>query len=131
MTVELDRIIDFIRREVMCSKGKALATETDLRGDLRMLVEDADVLLGKFAQEFSVAPGDFELGRYFPAEGLWPLPWPSPFSAKRKYAGPPVRLTLGMLLQAAKDGVWNSSALERLGLETTETAIVSDTNSSQ
>jgi hypothetical protein len=82
-----------------------LSVATDLRTDLQMLEEDADELLAKFFEEFSVTTGDFDFPRYFPAEGLWPL-------FRLRKAPTPVPLTIGMLVMAAKHGTWVSQMLE-------------------
>lgn len=98
-----ENIFAFIRREVPPPLPIDLSEETDLRYDLRMAEEDADELLSKFSQEFHVAPGDFDLTRYFPSEGLW-------FFGRKRTS--PMPLTLGMLLRAARAGVWNTATVE-------------------
>jgi hypothetical protein len=70
-----------------------------------MAEEDADELIAKLFQEFSIVPGDFDFTRYFPSEGLW-------FFGRKRAA--PVPLTLGMLLRAARDGGWNTAAIEMI-----------------
>jgi hypothetical protein len=105
VNVELEHVVAFIRREVPPPRRAELSEDTDLRRDLRMAEEDAEELLAKFFQEFSVALGDFDSSRYFPSEGLWLL-------RLNSSKPPPVRLTLGMLLQAARDKVWHTATLE-------------------
>lgn len=106
MNVERERLFAFIRREVPPPLPTELSEDTELRADLHMAEEDADELLAKFFQEFSVAVGNFDFNRYFPSEGLWLL--------RFKSSKPlPARLTLGMLLQAAHDKVWHTTAIEK------------------
>ena len=107
----VDRVVAFVSREnppPIFSKlsPKEIGLETDLRSDLRMLEEDAGAMLEKFFQEFSVKNTDFDLSRYFPPEGLWLLP-----SIKKRQI--PVRLTIGMLVKAAKNNEWATVVIER------------------
>ncbi len=106
MNVELEHILAFIRKHVPPPLPVKLSADTDLRRDFRMAEEDADELLAKFAEAFSVAPGDFDFSRYFPSEGLWFLRWENATPA-------PLPLTLGMLLQAARNGVWCTATHEK------------------
>ncbi|MDD5366636.1 MAG: DUF1493 family protein [Gallionellaceae bacterium] len=103
MKIEPERLFAFIRREVPPPLLTELSEDTDLRRNLCMAEEDADDLLAKLFQEFSIAPGDFDFTRYFPSEGL------RFFGRKRS---DPVPLTLGMLLQAARAGIWNTATIE-------------------
>lgn len=105
MTLDPERLFEFILREIPPPLPCDLSLETDLRRDLRMAEEDADEFLAKFFQDFSVAPGDFDFTRYFPSEGLW-------FFGRKRAA--PVSLTLGMLLRAARDGRWDTAAIEMI-----------------
>lgn len=112
----VDRVLAFVSRENPPSifsklSPKEISLETDLRSDLRMLEEDAGAMLEKFFQEFSVRNTDFDLSRYFPPEGLWLLP-----SFKKPKI--PIRLTVGMLVKAAKDNEWVTVAIEGLSHET-------------
>jgi hypothetical protein len=106
VNIEPECLFAIIRREVPPPFVSELSEATELRADLRMAEEDADALLANFFHEFSVAPADFNLTRYFPFEGLWP------FGRKRPA---PMPLTLGMLLQAARDGVWDTASIENVG----------------
>jgi hypothetical protein len=103
MTLDPEQLFAFIRREIPPPLPPGLSVDTDLRHDLRMAEEDADEFLAKLFQEFSIAPGDFDFTRYFPSEGLWL------FGRKRAAPAP---LTLGMLLRAARDGVWDTATIE-------------------
>ncbi|MDR2155977.1 MAG: DUF1493 family protein [Burkholderiaceae bacterium] len=103
MSIESEHIFAFIRREVPPPLFTKLSENTDLRRNLRMAEEDADDLLAKFFQEFSVALGDFEFTRYFPSEGLML------FGRKRSAPAP---LTLGMMLQAARNGIWDTATIQ-------------------
>jgi hypothetical protein len=103
MSMEVEALFVFVRQEVPPPLNSGLSLGTDLRGDLRMAEEDADEFMARFAQAFHVAPGDFDLTRYFPSEGMWL------FGRKRPA---PVPLTLGRVLHAVLDGVWNTSAVE-------------------
>lgn len=86
---------------------KKISLTTDLRTDLRMLGEDAEPMIEKFFQEFSIKNLDFDLLRYFPPEGLWLFP-----SFKKRQI--PIRLTIGMLVKAAKNNEWNTSEIEKI-----------------
>lgn len=104
MTLNPDQLFAFIRREIPPPLRTDLTIDTDLRRDLRMAEEDADEFIAKLFQEFSIAAGDFDFTRCFPSEGLWL------FGRKRSA---PVPLTLGMLLRAARDGIWSTAAIEK------------------
>lgn len=103
--LEPDQLFAFIRQEVPPPHFTAPTLATDLRKDLRMAEEDAEDLLVKLFDRFGIRQGDFEFARYFPPEG-------SPFTLRWKDRTPPVPLTLGMLLQAARAGVWMTAAIE-------------------
>lgn len=79
---------------------------TDLVKDLGLTGDDAFHFMENFASRFHVAPGDYLPSDYFGAEGLWLL---SPFK-KSKRTRP---ITLGMLLLAAKAGVWDAQRLQQ------------------
>jgi hypothetical protein len=98
----LNRLIEFIRTEVPPPLLTTLSASTDLRKDLRMAEEDADEILCKLFQVFAIQRGDFNFTRYFPSEGLC-------FFGRQPKAVP---LTIGMLLQAACAGVWNTQTIE-------------------
>lgn len=102
MTPEAERLFAFVHREVPPPRAQTLSEHTDLRQDLRMAEEDADDFLARFFQEFDIDPGNFDFSRYFPSEGL------SLFGR----GSAPVPLTLGMLLRAARDGVWRTTDVE-------------------
>lgn len=104
MTVDFSEIVAFIQREVPPPFVSNLKEGTQLRDQLRMYDEDAQELIVKFFDEFSVAQGDFNFDCYFPPAGFWPF---------RRRGPKPVPLTLGMLLQAARAGVWNTVSLEQ------------------
>ena len=64
-----------------------LTKETDLNRDFKMAPEDAAELLEKYAEQFSIDPGEIDFGRYFLREPYKPL-------------------TVGMLIEAARVGRW-------------------------
>lgn len=100
-----ERVFAFIRREVPPPCSSVLNPSTDLRKNLRMAEEDADELLKKIFKEFSIQNGDFDFSRYFPPEGLWIF-----FQLKKQPQPKP--LTIGMLVQAVKKGVWDTPSIE-------------------
>lgn len=102
------RIIEFLKKEIPSPLPAGLTMEMDLRKSLRMAEEDADELLAKLFQEFKILEGDFDYTRYFPSEGLLFFRWKKPS---------PVPLTIGMLVEAARDGVWDSRKIEGLHLK--------------
>ena len=99
----LERVVEFLQKEIPSPRPAHLTMETDLRKNLRMADEDADELLAKFFQQFEVLHGNFDHTRYFPSEGLLFFRWKTPS---------PVPLTIGMLVKAACDGVWDSEKIE-------------------
>ena len=105
MSTDADAIFAFMRREVPWSNRHALDLSVDLRGTLRMIQEDVEEIIPDFFQEFRIDPGDFDLGRYFTFDAF------SPISFRRKEPEL-VPLTLGMLLHAARLGVWKTAEIE-------------------
>lgn len=104
----LDRIVEFLKKEIPSPLPAGFSMETDLRKNLRMAEEDADELLAKIFQEFKILEGDFDYTRYFPSEGLLFFRWKKPS---------PLPLTIGMLVEAARDGVWDTKKIENLFLK--------------
>lgn len=80
--------------------------DTELVKDLGLTGDDAFQFMEDFASRFNVMAGDYRSEDYFEPEGLWLL---SAF--RRKKATTPV--TLGMLLLAARDGIWDKNRLEQ------------------
>ncbi|MDA8451661.1 DUF1493 family protein [Acidovorax sp. NCPPB 3859] len=80
--------------------------DTELVKDLGLTGDDAFQFMEAFASRFNVATGDYRSEDYFEPEGLWLL---SAFR-KKKTTTP---VTLGMLLMAARDGVWDKNRLEQ------------------
>ncbi|ABM35124.1 DUF1493 family protein [Paracidovorax citrulli] len=80
--------------------------DTELVKDLGLTGDDAFQFMEDFASRFNVMTGDYRSEDYFEPEGLWLL---SAF--RKKKATTPV--TLGMLLLAARDGIWDKNRLEQ------------------
>ncbi len=80
--------------------------ETELVKDLGLTGDDAFQFMENFASRFNVATGDYCSEDYFQPEGLLLL---SAFR-KKKITTP---VTLGMLLMAARDGIWDKNRLEQ------------------
>lgn len=115
MESTLAEVIRFIEQEVPHPRPGQITAQTDLRHNLRLLPEDADNLMGKFAKQFGVSSGDFELIRYFPQEDGFVIALYKGLSRKgrKDNNSETPRLTVGMLAGAARDGTWRSDDLER------------------
>ena len=104
----------FVRTETGISRKAVLTAETRLTDDLDLTGDDAEEFMEKFFIRFRVELGDFQFDRYFVGEGsglillLLTL-----LSRKRREALTRVPLTLGMLLNAAGMGRWESAKLEQ------------------
>jgi len=83
-----------------------LSRQTDLVSDLGLVGDDAFEFIEKYPSCLSIEKGDYDSSAYFDAKGLWLLPRFSKRKAK-------MRITLGMLELAAKDGEWNSAKLHQ------------------
>jgi hypothetical protein len=109
----LAEVIRFVEREVLTGRKK-LTEHTDLYNDLRMDPYDAEDLMLKFFKIFDVLDADFEWNRYFPPEDTILMAFfRFLFFRPRRKPVKLVRLTIGMLAGAARDGVWRTEALER------------------
>ncbi len=108
---EIEPVIAFIRSRVPGPRPAEITAATDLRTGLWMIWEDAEKLIAAFFDTFHVAPGDFQLARYFPREGGLLTALIASIAGKKPVIPP--RLTVGMLAKAARDGVWRSEVLER------------------
>ena len=84
-----------------------LTRNTDLVSDLGLVGDDAFEFMEQYADLFAVEKGDYDSSNYFDAEGLWLLP------RLRKHK-PKMRITLGMLELAAREGKWNSAKLNQI-----------------
>jgi len=89
-----------VGRELELSRQKELVSELGLVGD------DAFEFMGKYASYLNVEKGDYDSSSYFDAEGLWLL-----LRFRKRKAK--MRITLGMLELAARDGEWDSAKLGR------------------
>jgi hypothetical protein len=83
-----------------------LTLATELVADLGLIGDDAFEFMEAYAEAFGVERGDYRASDYFDAEELWILPG-------RGRRPPKQVLTLGMLLVAARAGVWRGDALAR------------------
>ena len=83
-----------------------LTLASELVADLGLVGDDAFQFMEAYAAAFNVERGDYRASDYFDAEALWVLPG-------RGKRPPKQVLTLGMLLIAARAGVWNSDGLAR------------------
>jgi hypothetical protein len=81
------------------------SNDTELVGDLGLTGDDATHFMDAFAEEFGIKSGDYRASNYFDDEGLWLLSFRKP--------QPKQPLTLGMLVVAARQGVWDTAALEK------------------
>ena len=87
--------------------SRELTRATNLVSDLGLAGDDAFEFMEKFAEMFEVKRGDYDSSNYFEPESLWFLPR----LTKHK---PKMKITLGMLEFAAREGEWSSASLDLL-----------------
>ncbi|BBA37016.1 uncharacterized protein sS8_5093 [Methylocaldum marinum] len=90
--------------------SQELTRNTDLVSDLGLTGDDAFEFMEQYATLFAVKKGDYDSTNYFEAEGLWLLP-------RLRKQKPKMRITLGMLEAAAREGEWNSAKLNQVSSE--------------
>lgn len=101
-------IVDFVQSrgyDDFLGRKKSLTRETELFRDLKITGDDAIDFLSEFTEIFSMHVGDFNFHDYFEEEGFWPFRGSEKTKERRK-------ITLGMLEQAARSGVWKGMELE-------------------
>ena len=108
---EIERVIAFIRSQVPPPRRDVISADTDLRMDLRMIWEDAEILMRSFFTSFSVSPGDFQIAHYFPLEGSLLTALLCGFARRKPVQTAP--LTVGMLAAALRAKEWRSADLEQ------------------
>lgn len=93
--------------------SKELTRTTSLVSDLGLTGDDAFEFMEKYAATFGVKQGDYDSANYFEPEILWLLP-------RFRKQNPKIKITLGMLEFAAREGEWNSAKLDLLSSEHTQ-----------
>ncbi|VWB33879.1 DUF1493 family protein [Burkholderia lata] len=116
-SVRWDEIEVFVRSEVGLRKLIPLSVATRLWEDLGQTGDEADDLMGRFFERFSVDAGDFDFHRYFLMEGeggLYSLlrGW----VLRKPHALEREPITLAMLHRAAVERKWDARQLTELSL---------------
>lgn len=96
------------------NEERFMARDTSICDDIRVEGIDADELIYGFIEKFDVNEGDYEHYAYFTGEGFGYDFYGAKATKKlkQKYGYDfPLPMTLGMLEQAAKNGVWNIKKL--------------------
>ena len=93
--------------------SKELTENTNLVSDLGLTGDDAFEFMEKYAALFEVKRGDYDSSNYFESETLWLLP-------RLKKHKPKMKITLGMLELAAREGEWDSAKLRLLSSDHTD-----------
>ena len=77
-----------------------LSMQTDLYKDLRLTGDDVDDLFAQLQSRMEIDFSDFQFGRHFTDEGLWPFPTGQTWKKQR------IPVTIADLLLAAKNKKW-------------------------
>ncbi|MBJ7223209.1 MULTISPECIES: DUF1493 family protein [Pectobacteriaceae] len=96
------RVIELIKKydgHIFFAKRFLVITpDTDLKRNVKLASEDAIALLTEYVESFGISTQDISFTDYFPNEkGLFEA-----FTPK----APPKPLTVGMLIESAKEGRW-------------------------
>ncbi|MEX3955217.1 DUF1493 family protein [Trinickia sp. EG282A] len=113
----LEEVESFVRHERGLSKSQVIAPTTTLEDDLGITGIEGEMFMDAFFAHFKVDEGDFSSGRYFMDEGSGLLLMlVTALSRKRRKGLARVSITIGMLVEAARLGRWDSEEVEKARL---------------
>ncbi len=103
---------NFVRRQLHEPANRIITPETRLQ-DLHIRSDDTDHFVDLFFLRFGIERGDYDISRYFPEKGPWPVRLARKFTSRRGKGVTRVPITMSMLTTAARLGEWRTESVER------------------